>query len=129
MINNINFEVVKNIVVAGPGYTKNEFMDYLKDETTEKNHYPELHNRKEMFIVEHASSGYKHSLKEILLNKGIQVKIQASSAISEAKALEEFYEMLRKDPDRAAYGKKWVFTAAKENAIGILLMYVFLLSN
>jgi protein pelota len=121
MLKHINIDVVKSIIIASPGYTKNEFWEYLSREF-ESNKYPEFKNRKEMFILEHSTSGFKHSLKELLINKDIQGKISQSSAISEAKVLEEFYDMLRKNPDRAAYGKAWVMKAIADKAVHTLLI-------
>lgn len=121
MLKHINLEMIKSIIIASPGYTKNEFYDFLNSEI-EKNKYPEFHNRKDLFILEHSTSGFKHSLKELLINKTVQDKVSQSSAVSEAKVLENFYEMLRKDPERAAYGKAWVTLAAEQKAINTLLI-------
>lgn len=121
MLKNINFDVVKSIIIASPGFTKDEFFNFLKSEL-EQNKYPELKNRQELFILEHVTSGFKHSLKELLTNKTVQDKVSHSSAVSEAKVLEDFNEMLRKNPDQAAYGKAWVEAAIEQKAVKILLI-------
>ncbi len=121
MLKYVNFDIVKSIIIASPGYTKNEFFDFLNHEL-EQNKYPELKNRKDMFILEHVTSGFKHSLKELLTNKSVQARISESSAVSEAKILDDFHEMLRKDPDRAAYGKAWVEAAVEQRAVNVLLI-------
>jgi stalled ribosome rescue protein Dom34 len=43
---------------------------------------------------------FRHSLKEILADKTVQEKISHSSALSEYKILDKFYEMLREEPDK-----------------------------
>ncbi len=121
MLKYINLDIVKSIIIASPGYTKNEFFDYLTNEF-EQNKYPELKNRKDMILLEHTTSGFKHSLKEILMNKEVQSRISGSEAISEAKLLEEFNEMLRKNPERAAYGKRWIERAIEQHAVATLLI-------
>jgi len=121
MLKNINFEVVKSIIIASPGFTKDEFFGFLKSEL-EQNKYPELKNRLSLFMLEHVTSGFKHSLKELLNNKTVQDRVLTSSAISEAKVLEDFNEMLRKNPDQAAYGKLWIEAAIEQRAVKILLI-------
>jgi protein pelota len=121
MLKNINFEVVKSIIIASPGFTKDEFFGFLKSEL-KQNKYPELKNRLDLFMLEHVTSGFKHSLKELLTNKTIQDKILTSSAISEAKILEDFKETLRKNPDQAAYGKSWIEAAVEQKAVKVLLI-------
>lgn len=121
MLKFINFDVIKSIIIASPGYTKDEFFGFIKSEV-EENKYPELKNRLDMFILEHVASGFKHSLKELLANKSVQAKVSESSAISEAKVLEEFNEMLRKNTNQAAYGKPWVKAAVDKGAVKILLI-------
>jgi len=121
MLKYINFEVVKSVIIASPGFTKNEFYDYLNQQF-EQNKYPELKNRKDMFILEHSTSGFKHSLKEILSSKSVQSKISKSSVVSESKILDDFHETLRKNPEKAAYGKQWVEAAITQKAVNVLLI-------
>eukprot|EP00826_Nyctotherus_ovalis_P063192 TRINITY_DN9247_c0_g2_i1.p1 TRINITY_DN9247_c0_g2~~TRINITY_DN9247_c0_g2_i1.p1 ORF type:complete len:325 (-),score=140.69 TRINITY_DN9247_c0_g2_i1:73-1047(-) len=121
MLKYINFEVVKSIIIASPGFVKDEFFAFLKSEL-EQNKYPELKNRQELFILEHVTSGFKHSLKELLTSKSVQDRVAQSSAVSEAKILEDFNEMLRRNPDQAAYGKAWVEAAVEQGAVKVLLI-------
>jgi len=119
LIKSCNFEVIKSIVVASPGFTSQQFLEYLKEEIN-NGKYPEFKNRINMFIQSHSSSGFKHSLKEVLDNKEVQSKLQESEAISESKVLDDFYSVLRKNPQRAAYGMKWVEKAIGEKAVNTL---------
>jgi len=56
----------------------------------------------------HSSSGYKHSLTEILTDEFVSSKLADTKAAKETKALERFQELLLEDGDRAFYGTKQV---------------------
>ena len=74
------------------------------------------------FITCHCSSGFKHSLNEILENKAVQQKISESNVSNELGALEKFFEMLSNDTDRVCYGPMAVKYALGENAIETMLV-------
>ena len=52
----------------------------------------------------HSSSGHKQSLKEVLSDQAVLVKLADTKAASEVKALDSFYSMLQSEPNRAFYG-------------------------
>lgn len=103
-----------------------------------------LLENKSKFVLVHASSGFKHSLKgnvllfcftcilqifirvffnaEVLQDPAIQGKLADTKAAGDVKALDMFYSMLSSEPDRAFYGKKHVLNAAKLEAIDKLLI-------
>ena len=62
-----------------------------------------LENRAKFLLV-HASSGFKHSLTEVLQEPSVSSKLSDTKALAEVKALEDFYLMLQNDPNRAFYG-------------------------
>ncbi|KAJ8312933.1 hypothetical protein KUTeg_010306 [Tegillarca granosa] len=79
-------------------------------------------NNKGKFLLVHSSSGFKHSLKEVLQDPAIASKLADTKASSEIKALDDFYQMLQNDPDRACYGVKHIERAADLQAVEVLLV-------
>lgn len=74
------------------------------------------------FVLIHSSSGHKHSLNEVMQDPAIQAKLADTKAAREVQALDQFYNMLNNDPDRAFYGYKHVAMANEHGAIGTLLV-------
>ncbi|PFX23372.1 Protein pelota-like [Stylophora pistillata] len=93
ILSHINFEVIKCIIVASPG-----------------------------FVKAHSSSGHKHSLKEVLADPTVTAKLADTKASSEVKALDNFFMMLQTEPDRAYYGVTHVEEANEALAIETLLV-------
>lgn len=103
-----------------------------------------LLENKGKFLLVHASSGFKHSLKgnlshepysgvvkylliasffvEVLQDPAVQVKLSDTKAASEVKALEQFYQILQNEPAKAFYGKNHVIRAAEAQAVETLLI-------
>lgn len=59
---------------------------------------------------------------EILQDPAVMNKISDTKALSEVKALEQFYTTLQCEPDKAFYGKKHVEKANEAQAIETLLI-------
>jgi protein pelota len=115
MQSHARFDVASCIVVAGPGFVKDDFMKYLLSK-------PEMQQYSKMFLVCHASGAYKHCIKELLDNPEVKQRIQATSAASHAACLTQFYITLKDDPDKACYGPNAVITAAQMGAISELMI-------
>lgn len=77
---------------------------------------------KAKFIVVHTSTGHKQALQEVMNDPSIKIKLADTKAAQEVQALDQFYEMMNMDPDRAFYGYKDVSKAAERGAIGTLLV-------
>jgi len=61
--------------VGSPGFVKDAFYQYLQKEA-EKKQSTFLKTMLDRMIVAHTSSGFKHSMNEILSNKTVQDKIK-----------------------------------------------------
>uniref|UniRef100_A0A671YMZ5 Protein pelota homolog n=1 Tax=Sparus aurata TaxID=8175 RepID=A0A671YMZ5_SPAAU len=116
ILRHINFDVVKCILVASPGFVKDQFITYLYKEAVRQDNKILLENRPKFMLV-HSSSGHKYSLKGYYL-----AFIYHLQAAGEVKALEDFYKMLQHEPDRAFYGVAHVEKAADALAIDTLLI-------
>ena len=89
----INFEHIKVLIIASPGYVKDDFVTFMSNKSAKQNdNYYSMHKSK--IIKLHSSSGYKKSLDEILGSDEISSQLVNFKAIDETKALKRFYDML-----------------------------------
>lgn len=65
ILRHINFDVVKCIIIASPGFVKDQFYEYMF-QTAIKTDNKLLLENKGKFVLVHASSGFKHSLRGLL---------------------------------------------------------------
>lgn len=121
ILRHINFDVVKCVLVASPGFVKDQFMEYMLQQAV-KLDYKVLLDNKSKFVMCHSSSGFKHSLREVLDDPAVSSKLADTKAASEVKALDDFYMMLQNDPSRAFYGIKPVEKAAEQQGVEVLLI-------
>lgn len=63
-----------------------------------------LIENKSKFILVHASSGHKRAVEDILSQPAVQARLADTKASEEIRALGTFFDMLKKDPERAYYG-------------------------
>ncbi|CAK1545248.1 unnamed protein product [Leptosia nina] len=121
ILRHIDFSVVKCIIVASPGFVKDQFFDYMMQQAIKTDNKLLMENKSKFLLVK-ASSGFKHSLKEVLQEPSVIAKISDTKAASEVKLLESFYTMLQLEPAKAFYGKKDVLRANEALAIETLMI-------
>eukprot|EP00049_Salpingoeca_infusionum_P004914 m.85607 g.85607 ORF g.85607 m.85607 type:complete len:398 (-) comp12783_c0_seq3:406-1599(-) len=117
----LDFSVVKVVVVASPGFTKDDFLAFLWRYAT-RNHVTELISNKSKFMPVHSSTGYLHDIKEVLADPSLAKTLADTKAAQETAALNRFFTMLGDDPDRAFYGYDYVKHALDAQAIDTLLL-------
>jgi len=121
MVRHIPFDTVKAVIIASPGFIKDQYMEYVLAEALRKDIRMVLENKLKFMLV-HTSSGHLHALKEVLMSEGVASKLADTKAAGEVRALNSFYDMLKSDPDRAFYGWKHVAAAHERQALGTLLL-------
>ncbi|ESP05086.1 hypothetical protein LOTGIDRAFT_208023 [Lottia gigantea] len=121
ILRHVNFEVVKCVLIASPGFVKDQFSEYLFSQAI-KQDLKVITENKSKFVLVHSSSGFKHSLKEVLADPTVTARLADTKAAGEVRALDDFYQMLQNDPDRAFYGIKPIEKAAELNAIETLMV-------
>eukprot|EP00095_Tigriopus_kingsejongensis_P002917 snap_masked-scaffold336_size202805-processed-gene-1.26 protein:Tk02917 transcript:snap_masked-scaffold336_size202805-processed-gene-1.26-mRNA-1 annotation:"GG10049" len=120
-LRHINFEVVKAVLVASPGFTRDQFLDYVWQYATQ-NETKILFENRSKFLSVHASTGFSHSLNEVLRDPAVLNRLSDTKAADEVKALETFSKTLQHDQSRAFYGERHVDLAAEAHAIETLLI-------
>ncbi|TQD81024.1 hypothetical protein C1H46_033439 [Malus baccata] len=107
-LKHVDFSVVRCAVIASPGFTKDQFHRHLLLEAERKQLRTIIENKSRIILV-HTSSGYKHSLREVLDAPNVMNMIKDTQAAQE-------------DPDRACYGPKHVEVAHDRMAVQTLLI-------
>uniref|UniRef100_A0A7E4W2Q3 ERF1_1 domain-containing protein n=1 Tax=Panagrellus redivivus TaxID=6233 RepID=A0A7E4W2Q3_PANRE len=117
----IKVDDVKAVILAGRGFIHNNFRKTLFNVADQINQ-PYNNTQKDKFVLVNVSSGYKHSIKEILSNLATSAALAHTVAKDEVKALDKFMGMVMNDPSRAFYGYKHVAMANEHVAIDTLLI-------
>ncbi|KDP23304.1 hypothetical protein JCGZ_23137 [Jatropha curcas] len=120
-LKHIDFKAIRCAVIASPGFTKDQFHRYLLLEAERRQLRSIIENKSRIVLV-HASSGYKHSLREVLDAPNVMNMIKDTKAAQEVRALDDFFDMLSNDPARACYGPKHVEVAHERMAVQTLLI-------
>jgi len=111
----INFSVVKCLLIASPGYVKDQFTNYLEANK------PEWYKR-DMVVVGHSSSGEKQALVDTLSEPTVRERLSSVKFSLDLEILEEFFKLLAVDPNRAVYSLTDVKTASDLQAISTLIV-------
>ncbi|ERN11905.1 protein PELOTA 1 isoform X1 [Amborella trichopoda] len=121
VLKNIDFKVVRCAVIASPGFTKDQFHSFMLLEA-ERRELRSIIENKSRILLAHSTSGYKHSLKEVLDAPNVMALIKDTKASQEVQVLKDFFDMLSNDPARACYGPKHVEVAHERLAVQTLLI-------
>ena len=84
-LKNINFENIKVIIIASPGFTQEDFRKYMEGEIENDKEFTSLKNNLKKIIYTHSSSAFKHSLEEILSKPEIKVPQAKIKSIKNVK--------------------------------------------
>ncbi|XP_043720647.1 protein PELOTA 1 [Telopea speciosissima] len=120
-LKHVDFNVVRCAVIASSGFTKDQFHHHLLLEAERRQLRSIIENKSRILLV-HTTSGYKHSLREVLDAPNILTLIKDTKAAQEVRALKDFFNMLSNDPARACYGPKHVEVAHERMAVQTLLL-------
>lgn len=64
ILRHINFDIVKCVLIASPGFVRDQFFDYMMQQAIKLDNKLLLENKSKFMLI-HASSGFKHSLRGI----------------------------------------------------------------
>jgi protein pelota len=121
ILRHIHFDIVKAVIIASPGFVKDQVYNYIFDQAVKTDNKVIIEN-KSKFVLIHSSSGHKHALTEVMQDPSVQAKLADTKSAREVQALDKFYEMMNMDPDRAFYGYDHVSKANNRGAINTLLV-------
>lgn len=108
-----NFKGIQSIIIAGPGFWKGDFYDFLKDK------YPE---QAKIAVVESTGAGGRAGISEVL-KKGILEKMATEGRIAhEMRLVNEVLEEIGRSSKLVTYGKSQVKDASNAGAVEKLLV-------
>jgi len=107
------FDSIQNIVIAGPGFVKNDFYDYLKDK------HQDL---AKISIIESTGAGGRNGISEVL-KKGTVEKLTSENRVAqEMGAINNLLSQIGKNSSKIAYGIKETQNAINLGAVDQLLI-------
>ena len=120
----IRFDVVKCVLLASPGFVRNDFFDFMKKEVrrSQTGEYKHIADNLDKFVLCHSSSGNRNALKEVLASPAVQERLSDTKAMREVQVLNEFFETLNTDPNSCSYGYRHVCRAQESGAIATLMI-------
>jgi len=124
----VNLDLVKCVVLAGPGFVKDDFLTWMMNRATQTGD-SQILQKKSAFVAAHASCVHRQALKELLADEQVQKSIANTKAMEHLKALEGFYQMVKNEPDRVCYGPKQVKEAVEKGAVSVLMVADSLFRN
>ena len=114
VIESVNkFHDIQNIVVAGPGFVKNDFYDYIK------NKHKDLADKA---IIESTGSGGRVGIHEVLKRGTVEKLTVENRVASEMVAINNLLEEIGKNSSKVAYGEKETVKAINLGAVKQLLV-------
>uniref|UniRef100_A0A0N5AI58 Protein pelota homolog n=1 Tax=Syphacia muris TaxID=451379 RepID=A0A0N5AI58_9BILA len=127
----VDLKVVKCVILASRGFLNEHFLNTLLA-NPDRQFSKMIADNRSKFLLVHASSGFKHALKEVLADPGVAQALSNTKASEffaflciaqgEVKALETFYALMANEPARAFYGYKHVMLANENLAIETLMV-------
>ena len=114
IVDDINkFDSIQNIVIAGPGFVKTDFLDYLKDKHK---------NLAKISVVESTGSGGRNGINEVL-RKGTVEKLTSENRVAiEMGAVNNLLTQIAKNSSKIAYGVRETKNAINLGAVSQLLI-------
>ena len=107
------FEDIQGIVIAGPGFTKGDFYNFLSEK------YPEL---AKIAGVESTGTGGRVGIQEVLRKGTIEQMATEGRIAQEMRFMNKVLEEIGKSSKLVAYGKKEVADASNAGAAEMLLV-------
>mmetsp|Transcript_14920 Transcript_14920/g.22053 ORF Transcript_14920/g.22053 Transcript_14920/m.22053 type:complete len:287 (+) Transcript_14920:186-1046(+) len=121
ILRHVDFAKVKCVLLASPGYVKDDFYKYMMAECVRRDDRPLIEN-KSKFVLCRASSGHKHALEEVFSDPNIMSRLTETKVAKEVEVLNQFMRMIDTNPYKAYYGYSHVNKANEELAIESLLV-------
>lgn len=107
------FDSIQNIIIAGPGFVKNDFYDYIKEK------HKDLAQKA---IIESTGSGGRVGISEVL-KKGTVEKLTSENRVAlEMMAINKLLSEIGKNSSKIVYGLKETTNAINLGAVSELLV-------
>ncbi|KAI9830305.1 MAG: Translation factor pelota [Phylliscum demangeonii] len=116
----VNAETDEAILLASPGFTAAAFLAHILSDHSGLDSAAAAAARanKSRFIVAHAASGHMYALDDVLKSAEVQARLHHSRYARQAKLMDDFMTLLRRDDGWAWYGPGEVGKAVALGAVG-----------
>lgn len=121
LLRHVPWDKVKIVLIASPGFVKDDFYQYILQESVRRDDRVFVENKAKILLVK-ASSGHKHSLEEVLSDASILSQMEETKVAKEVAVLNKFMRMMDTDPLKAYYGYLHVSKADEQMAVDSLLV-------
>lgn len=107
------FDSIQNVIIAGPGFVKNDFYDYIKDKHSDL---------AKISIIEPTGSGGRNGISEVL-KKGTVEKLTSENRVAmEMGAVDSLLTEIAKNSSKVVYGLRETKKAINLGAVSQLLI-------
>ncbi len=107
------FEDIQGIIIAGPGFTKGDFNDFLAQK------YPDL---AKISVVENTGTGGRVGIQEVLKKGSIEQMAAEGRIAQEMRLMNKVLEEIGKSSNKVTYGKSEIVNASNAGAVKNLLV-------
>jgi protein pelota len=121
ILRHVDFQKVKVVLIGSPGYVKDDFFQFMKQESVRREDRAYIENLSK-FVLVRASNGHKYALEEVFADPNIMQRMNDTKVAKEVEVLHKFMRMMDIDPDRAYYGFAHVQKAQEQQAVDSLLV-------
>lgn len=121
LLRHADFTSIKCVLLASPGFVKDDFYQYMLAESVRREDRPFIEN-KHKFILCRASSGHRHALEEVFQDPTVMAQLADTKMAKEVDILNKFMRMMDTNPDQAQYGYLHVYMANEQGAVDSLLV-------
>ncbi|KAL8431667.1 hypothetical protein ACSSS7_005155 [Eimeria intestinalis] len=105
LISHVDWGNLKALVIAGPGFYKDQFLEYFMQEA-QKHEHRHILQKRQLIILAHASSAYRHALSELMADAAVKRLLSDTKAVKQATYIDQLYRMLnntyQKNPQQQA---------------------------
>lgn len=105
------------LLLASPAFYAANFLTYIKEQATATGNKA-LMAYVPSILTAHASSGHVSALQEALSSPVLKAGLADTRYARETALMDRFYELMRKDDQRAWYGPKEVERAVEKGGVG-----------
>ncbi|ODV79422.1 uncharacterized protein CANTADRAFT_51682 [Suhomyces tanzawaensis NRRL Y-17324] len=127
MVRNFDFNKLKVIIIASPGFVGKTLYEKILQECSNSNHesskvYNDILKNKHKFLVAHSSTGYLQGLQEVMEDPATKKRLSDTRFLKESEVLDQFHLALNLDDGRAWYGLDEVTKAIDMDAVRYLMV-------
>ncbi|UKJ90335.2 eukaryotic peptide chain release factor [Theileria orientalis] len=117
----LDFGIIRMVVVTGPGIIKDLFYEYMKNNSLNLNHL-NVHKNINRFVVCNSSFSDKNAINEVLSNPAHSSKLSDVFYVEHNKVIDELKKRLEMNDDKVCFGYDDILKAVHMGAVECVLV-------